>query len=216
MFAHRLASLAILTATVTLSAQQPAANGSSPGAQVRPATAKNQANRFQLSGTIVDASGAVIAGADVHVLSQDGTVQRTVHSGADGSFVFSGLAAGNYRVAVMNPGFETKEIPITIGTAEAPAPLRISLAVGTVNTTVSVQGRADDLIGIATSAGDVTVGAEELQNRPILRSGEVLETLPGLDHHPARRRRQGQPVFSCAASISTTAPTSRSSSTGCR
>ena len=180
MFAHRLASLAILTATVALSAQQPAATRSSPGSQVRPATTKNQANRFQLSGTIVDASGAVIAGADVHVLSQDGTVQRTVHSGADGSFVFSGLAAGNYRVAVMNPGFETKEIPITIGTAEAPAPLRISLAVGTVNTTVSVQGRADDLIGIATSAGDVTVGAEELQNRPILRSGEVLETLPGL------------------------------------
>jgi hypothetical protein len=128
----------------------------------------------------VDASGAVIAGADVHVLSQDGTVQRTVQAGADGSFVFSGLAAGNYRVAVMNPGFETKEISITIGTAEAPAPLRISLAVGTVNTTVSVQGRADDLIGIADSGTQGTVGATELETRPILRSGEVLETVPGL------------------------------------
>ena len=49
-----------------------------------------------------------------------------------------------------------------------------------VSTTINVQGRADDLVGIAASAGQVTVGAEELKNRPILRSGEILETLPGL------------------------------------
>jgi len=134
----------------------------------------------QLSGSVVDASGAVIAGADVHVLGGDGTVQRTVHSGTDGSFVLTGLAAGNYRLVVMNPGFETKEVPITIGTAETQAPLRITLAVAQVSTTVNVQGRADDLIGIASSAGQVTVGAEELKNRPLLRAGEILETLPGL------------------------------------
>ena len=94
--------------------------------------------------------------------------------------MISGLPAGDYRLVVSYPGFETKEIPVTIGTTEAPAPLRISLAVGTVSTTVNVQGRADDLIGIAVSAGQVTVGAEELKNRPLLRSGEILETLPGL------------------------------------
>ena len=134
----------------------------------------------QLSGSIVDASGAAIAGADVHVLGGDGTVQRTVHSGTDGSFVFSGLAAGYYRLVVMSPGFETKEIALTIGTTGEQTTLRISLAVKSVSTTVEVQDRADNLVGIASSAGQVTVGAEELQNRPILRSGEVLETLPGL------------------------------------
>src|SRR5208282_3331492 len=77
-------------------------------------------------------------------------------------------------------GFETKEIPVTIGTTEPPARLRISLAVSSVSTTITVQGRQDDLVGIADSAGQVTVGAEELKNRPLLRSGEILETLPGL------------------------------------
>ena len=81
---------------------------------------------------------------------------------------------------VSNPGFETKEIPVTIGTTEAPAPLRISLAVGSVSTTINVQGRADDLIGIADSATQGTVGATEIQDRPILRSGEILETVPGV------------------------------------
>jgi len=142
--------------------------------------AVGQNSDTRISGTIVDTSGAVIGGADVHVVSANGTVEKTVHSGANGSFLFSGLAPGNYRLVVMSPGFETREIALTIGTTEEQTPLRISLAVKSVSTTVEVQDRADNLVGVASSAGQVTVGAEELQNRPILRSGEVLETLPGL------------------------------------
>ena len=129
---------------------------------------------------ITDQTGAVIAGATVQVRSANGTVQRTTQSDTNGSFIISGLAAGNYRLVVSNPGFETKEIPVTIGTTGAPAPLRISLAVGAVSTTINVQGREDDLIGIAESGTQGTVGATEIQDRPILRSGEVLETVPGL------------------------------------
>jgi hypothetical protein len=46
--------------------------------------------------------------------------------------------------------------------------------------TVVVEGRQDSMIGIATSATQGTVGATELQERPILRSGEILETVPGV------------------------------------
>jgi outer membrane cobalamin receptor len=52
--------------------------------------------------------------------------------------------------------------------------------VGAVSTTINVQGREDDLIGVAESGTQGTVGAKEIQDRPILRSGEVLETVPGL------------------------------------
>jgi Carboxypeptidase regulatory-like domain/TonB dependent receptor/TonB-dependent Receptor Plug Domain len=134
----------------------------------------------QLSGIVADTSGAVIAGATVQVRSANGTVQATTQSDANGSFTISGLAAGNYRLVVSNPRFETKEIPITIETNEAPAPLRISLAVGSVSTTINVQGREDSLIGIAESATQGTVGATEIEDRPILRSGEILEAVPGL------------------------------------
>ncbi len=71
-------------------------------------------------------------------------------------------------------------MPVTIGTTEAPALLRISLSVGAVSTTLNVQGREDDLIRIADSATQGTVGATEIQDRPILRSGEILETIPGV------------------------------------
>ena len=134
----------------------------------------------QLSGTVVDTSGATIAGATVQVRSANGTVQVTTQSDTNGSFIISGLSPGDYRLVVSHADFETKEIPVSIGTTETPAPLRISLAVGSVSTTVNVQGREDDLVGIAESATQGTVGAKEIEDRPILRSGEVLETVPGL------------------------------------
>ena len=134
----------------------------------------------QLSGTVVDASGAVIAGATVQVRDANGTLEKTIESNASGCFSISKLSAGSYRLVVSRPGFGTREVPVTIGATEAPAPLRISLAVGGVSTTVEVKERSDNLVGIADSAGEVTVGQEELKTRPILRSGEILEALPGL------------------------------------
>jgi hypothetical protein len=147
---------------------------------VTPVATRDKAYSPQLSGTVVDPSGAVIAGATVQVRSADGAIQRTAQSGTNGVFILSGLAAGSYRLVVSNPGFETKEIAVSLGATEAPAPLRISLAVSAVSTTINVQGREDDLIGIAESGTQGTVGATEIQDRPILRSGEVLETVPGL------------------------------------
>ncbi len=45
---------------------------------------------------------------------------------------------------------------------------------------IIVEGRQDSMIGIATSASQGTTGAAQLADRPILRSGEILETVPGV------------------------------------
>jgi hypothetical protein len=145
-----------------------------------PVAVGDQASPQQLSGTVVDTSGAVIAEAAVQIRSSDGTVQRARQSDRNGSFVVSGLPAGNYQLIVSKPDFETKEISFSIGSNRAQAPLRISLAVSAVSTTINVQDRENDLIGIADSGTQGTVGARELQDRPILRSGEILETVPGV------------------------------------
>ena len=139
----------------------------------------------QLSGTVVDASDAVVSRATVQLRSADGTVQKTTQSDAHGAFAISGLAAGKFQLVVSAPGFETKEIPVTLGATNIvitnlPAPLRVSLAVASVSASINVQGRADDLVGIAASATQGTVGQSELMDRPILRSGEVLEAVPGV------------------------------------
>jgi outer membrane cobalamin receptor len=45
---------------------------------------------------------------------------------------------------------------------------------------VVVQGRGDDLLGIATTSSEGLVGQEELQDMPLLRRGEIMETVPGM------------------------------------
>jgi outer membrane receptor protein involved in Fe transport len=46
--------------------------------------------------------------------------------------------------------------------------------------TVIVTGRASDLTGIASSANQGTVGAADLDLRPLLRPGEIVENIPGV------------------------------------
>jgi len=45
---------------------------------------------------------------------------------------------------------------------------------------VIVTGRQDSLLGIANSASQGTAGQAQLADRPILRTGEILETVPGV------------------------------------
>lgn len=45
---------------------------------------------------------------------------------------------------------------------------------------LEVRERADDLVGVASAASEGTTGAADLALRPILRAGELVETVPGL------------------------------------
>lgn len=152
----------------------------SAGASLLRSQMNDIASPIQVSGTVVDSSGAVIGGADVQIRSIDDIAQRKAQTDRNGSFCVAGLPAGHDRLVVSAPAFETKEVSIAIRTSEVLAPLRLTLAVGSVSTSINVRGRADDLTGIADSGTQGTVGATELQDRPILRSGEVLETVPGV------------------------------------
>ena len=45
---------------------------------------------------------------------------------------------------------------------------------------VVIVGRADDLVGVATSSSEGVISAADLATRPILRPGEIVETIPGV------------------------------------
>ncbi|MFN7975766.1 MAG: TonB-dependent receptor [Acidobacteriota bacterium] len=51
---------------------------------------------------------------------------------------------------------------------------------GEVKEKVDVKERADDMVGVADSATEGATGQKDLAKRPLLRPGEVLETVPGV------------------------------------
>ena len=64
---------------------------------------------------------AALEGAEVRLLTRDGNVVRTAHSGADGKYRFDGLRAGSYSIDLVTPvGFVTPSgtKPATVGPNE--------------------------------------------------------------------------------------------------
>jgi hypothetical protein len=59
-------------------------------------------------------------------------------------------------------------------------PIAASTAAPTEMPEVVVRGRAEDLLGSAVGASQGAIGAEELEDLPLLRRGELLEAVPGM------------------------------------
>lgn len=145
-----------------------------------PLVALAQVQPRQLAGTIVDPSGAAIRGAIVELTGADSVVHRTTESDRNGEFIFTKIPAGNYHLAVSKAEFEPQAISMFVGANQTLSPLRIELALRGVSTTIFVQGREDDLLGSAESSTEGAIDPQELEDRPMLRTGEVLEAVPGV------------------------------------
>jgi len=60
-----------------------------------------------VTGTVLDASGAVIPGATVTLRQSAPRTIRTTVSNAAGRFALAALPVGSYRVEISSPGFFT-------------------------------------------------------------------------------------------------------------
>src|SRR5713226_4296803 len=58
-----------------------------------------------LSGTVKDASGAVVSGASITLTNTQTNISRTLKSGPDGSYSFTLVPVGNYKLTVEQTGF---------------------------------------------------------------------------------------------------------------
>ena len=109
-----------------------------------------------IAGTVLDPSGAVVAGAEVKIINQDTTVvARTLKTDASGDFTATLLPVGTYTVAVNAPGFgEAKFTGIAVRITETTrmtakvAPLKVlekvevQAEVQSVETTTATTGQA--------------------------------------------------------------------------
>src|SRR5579864_1519052 len=63
-----------------------------------------QLGTASLSGTVVDKSGDLLQGAQVTLAGPASSSSRTVESGSNGQFEFTGLTPGVYKLTVTAPG----------------------------------------------------------------------------------------------------------------
>src|SRR5205085_5138866 len=109
----------------------------------------------QISGVVMDVSGAVLPGVEVTASQTDTGLTRTVVTNETGSYTMPNLPVGPYRLEGALPGFSTfvqTGIVLTVG---ANPVIDVSLAVGQVSETVEVQADAALVETRSTGIGQV-------------------------------------------------------------
>src|SRR5262252_7975726 len=109
----------------------------------------------QISGTVRDASGAVLPGVEIKVTQTDTGVNRTTITDETGSYALPNLAVGPYRFEASLGGFSTYvQTGIVLQVNSNPA-INVVLQVGKVSETLEVQADAAMVETRSTGVGQV-------------------------------------------------------------
>jgi hypothetical protein len=109
----------------------------------------------QIQGTVQDATGAGIPGAEVKATQTDTGTVRTVTTSAEGAYVLPNLPIGPYRLEVSKSGFATfEQSGIVLQVATNPT-IDVQLRVGAVSEKVQVEANATQVELQTTSIGGV-------------------------------------------------------------
>jgi len=138
-----------------------------------------------LRGTVSDASGARVPGAEVRLISAQTGVERTTATTPEGSFVFEMLAPGEYALQISAPAMATLRrygIQVEVGGA---VELVLALGVAGVRETVTVSGAAPMVetvpAAVSTVLDERAIGELPLNGR---RFSDLALLTPGVTQDP--------------------------------
>lgn len=134
-----------------------------------------------LSGTVTDASGAVMAGVEIKVTSEATGEVRSVVSATNGNYSVPLLLPGLYRVEILRTGFKTSNYEHLRITVTETAVLNVKLEIGQVTEHVMVEANAEVLQTESSTLGRVTSG-EQVRSLPLVTRNytQIISLNPGV------------------------------------
>jgi hypothetical protein len=148
----------------------------------------NAQSTGQVSGRVLDQTGAALPGVAIDLVVNSRELTATTDD--VGGYRFEQVPAGRAELTfrLLNFSVLRRTVAVASGASvTADAVLTLSLSADVIVTGTStfrnvadVEDPAANLVGIAAAASQGAVTAAQLDGRPIMRAGEVLETVPGL------------------------------------
>jgi hypothetical protein len=126
-----------------------------------------------ITGTVTDASGAVIPGATVTIENPVSGLKRTAKTDASGQYRFTNLPFNPYHLIAHAEGFSPFTADVQVGSSVAVTPI-IKLGVGGASTTVTVTG--DDLVENDTSL-HTDIDRSMIEKLPLESSSSSVSSL---------------------------------------
>ena len=141
-----------------------------------------------VTGRVVDQTGASLPGVVIDLVAN--SRELTTTSDQTGAYRFEDVPSGNAELTyrLLNFSVLRRTLAIVSSTAtRADAVMTLSLnadvivaGTRTFRHMADVEDPAANLVGIAGAASQGAITAAQLDARPVMRAGEVLETVPGL------------------------------------
>jgi len=108
-----------------------------------------------VSGTVVDPSGAHVAGATVTAVNTATGLQFTAQTNDAGIYVFAALPPGNYRFTGEHSGFRKATLPEVVLAVGSNLTVNMSLEIGQTTETVEVQATVTEVNASSATVGQV-------------------------------------------------------------
>src|SRR5437870_3415193 len=145
-----------------------------------------QTFRGTILGTVTDASGAVVSGAQVTVRNANTGLERTTRTSADGSYSVPELPIGTYAVTVSQSGFQTSATTGVVVDVAGERRVDVSLRPGQVAERVEVSGETLPQVETTTDTLGTTFTAAQAKDLPL--NGRDFQKLifltPGVSGSP--------------------------------
>src|SRR5580658_1137516 len=113
-----------------------------------------------ISGTVTDASGAVVTGASVTATNVDTGIATTQATNAQGFYSFQSLPLGKYTISVQMAGFKSYAQTGLVLDVNSALVVDVKLQVGAASEKVEVSASALHVDTEATQMGEVITGKE--------------------------------------------------------
>src|SRR5688500_12542415 len=145
------------------------------------AVAQGALARGALTGTVRDASGAVLPGVTVEAASPVLIEKvRTVISDGTGQWRIVDLRAGTYTVTFTLAGFTTTRREGIELTGSATLAVPVEMRIGSLEETITVSSETP-IVDVQSTRRETVLNGEVLQTLPATRSyGALLNSIPGL------------------------------------
>ena len=146
-----------------------------------------------IQGTVMDAKGAVIPNARVHIVKAETGESFDTTANAVGFYSIPALFVGDYTVTVSADGMAKWEGHLTLRAGQADV-LDAHLSVGSVTNQVTVVADQTSLINEVNSTQDTTVGRQQIEQIP--ENGRAIynvlgSTIPGYENYGIQPRVNG-------------------------
>jgi len=145
-----------------------------------------QSTQSTILGTVKDATGAVIPGAEIVVTNVEKGLSTAYRTDASGNYQAPELIPGTYKVQVTKAGFETQLLEGLQLTARQQLRADVTLVVGAAKQEITVNAESAGAIETETASISATLNAENVSNLPVNYYGtgtspvNALQALPGV------------------------------------